>query len=747
MKPEKLFDIIGEADEQFVAEAARYPAKAQMGGWFLKIAAAACFATVLFTAAWFLRQGGNYGSPVREGNATTAETAGNAENVHSQTLEVAEFLGLFPSIFSFGILAEDGSFTDIHGRILENRPLIVWNGYDFLNPDNNVVYENLFFEDMNTEPEAGSIARIATGFALYDLNGNDIPEIVITLTTFARGRLQPIETSGERSWPLYVYVSGNWVSRSAPVSDDVPNFFRDVYGNLFMQIFHEATNSAVFVHAELYNEILLTQEHIERPGAALTSARLYEVEASVINLMSQRFGLARMREPAEQFARETANPFRPSPFVESFVDGRTASISSADRALAEEITHAIVSDFNDLIYIYRRGLQSNGRGQIFEYNGLFYNEVSDPNFTSVQSVQDIRDLTMAVFTPESAAHVLQTFYSAHPIYREFDGVLARAADFEAAVFSAWAERENLMIFPILINYGSTFVRAFTETEFTIRAEAIVYQVMPNEDLRMSPRMSMFRASENALEITFVLTDNGWRILNAWPGLDADFPDHGDAIGGFSPAANPAWRDHPAWRDAEEWTFERDLEVAAQYMQRFHHGSLTGAIGLDLEAMALYLDPVEVIWMTDSQRMAELGLTREHFSRHYYLRHYETPRTQRFLLTDETEFVFIDTAHLLRHQLSYSPDLVAQPPFQGGWQSFATQNFDGGLIFAADQPNRGSNAIRYDDFVFHLREWSEAAPELDPAHIGTDTLQRIVHFVRVNDAGEVLRIAQEFVFTQ
>jgi len=41
--------------------------------------------------------------------------------------------------------------------------------------------------------------------------------------------------------------------------------------------------------------------------------------------------------------------------------------------------------------------------------------------------------------------------------------------------------------------------------------------------------------------------------------------------------------------------------------------------------------------------------------------------------------FTGSGDLLCHQLSYSLDLGAQPPFQGGCHSFATQNFDGGVI--------------------------------------------------------------------
>jgi hypothetical protein len=163
----------------------------------------------------------------------------------------------------------------------------------------------------------------------------------------------------------------------------------------------------------------------------------------------------------------------------------------------------------------------------------------------------------------------------------------------------------------------------------------------------------------------------------------------------------------------------------------HEGALTGAIvlesleeyGVDFEnrRWLLHLDPVEVVWIYDTERVAELAIPAHYFTRSYTLVHDDPPETQTFFITDQTEFEFVDSS----------------------------------FRFETDRDDRRIYSNNLQDFLHHLRgsvfNGDEVSlfpvAELDTTNIGSPTLQRIVHFVRVNDAGEVLNVTQEFVFTQ
>jgi hypothetical protein len=169
----------------------------------------------------------------------------------------------------------------------------------------------------------------------------------------------------------------------------------------------------------------------------------------------------------------------------------------------------------------------------------------------------------------------------------------------------------------------------------------------------------------------------------------------------------------------ELQFQQQLNAAAVEMAARHENALTGAITIDIHARILYLDSVEVIWITDTTRQAELGITREDFTRVYYLHHFDPLQTLRFPIAENAEFVFTDSA----------------------------------FNFETDRPDRRIYTTDFYDFIRHIHPFfgmggaPPLSPEIDIAYPRTTTIGRIVHFVQVNENGEVTRITQEFVFTQ
>jgi hypothetical protein len=163
----------------------------------------------------------------------------------------------------------------------------------------------------------------------------------------------------------------------------------------------------------------------------------------------------------------------------------------------------------------------------------------------------------------------------------------------------------------------------------------------------------------------------------------------------------------------------------------HQGALSGAIvlerleedGVDFEDQQwlLHLDPVEVVWVYDTERVAELAIPAHYFTRSYTLVHDDPPETQTFFITEQTEFVFVDSG------FRFETDRDGRRVYSNNLQDFL--HHLRGSVFNGDEPS-----------LFPVAE-------LDTTQIGSPTLQRIVHFVRVNDAGEVLNVTQEFVFTQ
>lgn len=668
MKPEKLFEVIGEVDESIVAESAEYPRKAQGAGLFLRFAAAACLIAVIGVSAW----------AVWQMNYTRVETPADTQvtqeaNAHYDTLLMADFLMDFPSLFSFGIVAEDGSIRDIRGRLLEEVPLVRLENDRLLD-----IHGHEFPLDA---PFRWPLTRVATQFNLYDLDSGFTPLILMEVTETDEN-LQSFPSW----WVLYQYIDGAFTSVSIdygehmPIALDIgqvvgflsmPSFFVDEDGRLIMNEGSVINRTSRFWHVSLEDGVLTVLEILplyERPYG-LESLRLQDMEMSLRNLVEQRH--------------------RPN-------ENANMSVSVAEHeAMAVEVARSMIDAFNDMLSI-QKGLE--GDGQFVEYQGRQYEIVNDARFQHIRSIQDIREFAEAAFTQDFAEWYFYRplVHDDLPRYREIDGVLVM-------FLPIWGER---FLFPQIIDGDIEILEGFTfRDSFIARVNISLEMIMrymqdgyisAHHDAASS---EIFQVGEHTMLLTFILEGNEWRIFR----YEIELPlsvEFSDAVA--TPPTPP-------------------LEV-------IHEGALTGAIAI--QGNALYLDFVEVIWQSDTARILELGLSRHDFTRPYMLRHDNPPRTQRFEITDETTFSFVDSS----------------------------------FNFELDDQNLGrlvyTNSL--DDFILHLTQpsWSEfefqptppSWPEFEiqlevgTALIGTPTLQRIVYFVRV-DGNYVTNITQEFMFIQ
>ncbi|MCL2356928.1 MAG: hypothetical protein FWC70_07205 [Defluviitaleaceae bacterium] len=172
MKPEKLFELIGEVDEKFVAEAAEYPKKSRRGvGLLMRLAAAACLVFVAGASVWIV---GNLRSTTIESGA----------GIYCENLLLAEFLSQFSSFHSFGVLTPDGQFRDLSGRLLRQTPQVQWTGRQFLTESGDVIPPDALFVNHDD-------ISVATSFALYNIGGTPLVQIEFT----------PVATL-ERTWDI-----------------------------------------------------------------------------------------------------------------------------------------------------------------------------------------------------------------------------------------------------------------------------------------------------------------------------------------------------------------------------------------------------------------------------------------------------------------------------------------------------------------------------------------------------------------
>ena len=287
MKPEKLFELIGEADENFVNEAAEYPRKARSGGLFMRLAAAACLVTVLGVSAWFAMQTGQ-GSLAGDIGIPPEPPV---MSIHEGTLLVADFLGDFTSLFGFGVLTvvEDTGFEDFvdfrNRPFTEHRPLIRFDGELFWDNHGTIFDSAPFLRDGNL---------VATSFVLNDLCGTGVP--IITIFYSEVGHDGFVWFPAEHHWEMFQYVNGDFVRvvfdrelNSSPV------FFRDsVYGLVMLSgTDDDPWDYSRFSRVALNNGELETIEVLPddfslRAGWS-AGTRMYELENSIINLMEQRF--------------------------------------------------------------------------------------------------------------------------------------------------------------------------------------------------------------------------------------------------------------------------------------------------------------------------------------------------------------------------------------------------------------------------------------------------------------------------
>ena len=324
-----------------------------------------------------------------------------------------------------------------------------------------------------------------------------------------------------------------------------------------------------------------------------------------------------------------------------------------------DAVYEIIPAFNEIMRIFSRGLELDGL--VYGYEGRRYMAVSDPNYTSLQC---IRDLIEPVFGTDPQHYINQrAFYSDTPFFREIDGTFVQHLG-DTGIFA----HDYYILFPQIATNRVEYMRTGPTGVF-VSVNATVYYTARGA-VRAFSEGSFFHNHTMALELLPVA--DGWRIAN----MEIVFPARTD-------------------------------------FQAYHADALTGAIGIYNNT--LFLDPVEIVWHNDFERMRELSLSPGSFTRDYHLVHDERPRTQQFTITPDTVFEFINT-----------------------------------VIFGVGEESLGQWVVTTNPEYFRRQmTWGvrDVPIEFDPAYIGGNTSRRIVHFVYVNDAGEVTRVVQEFIFTQ
>ncbi|MCL2577433.1 MAG: hypothetical protein FWE27_05210 [Defluviitaleaceae bacterium] len=491
MKPEKLFKLIGDADENFVSEAAEYPQKAQRNGEFLlRFAAAACLMLVIGGTVWFTQMQ-DAGTPASEyedvldfvvygGDEDYNEEYVTDFIVHDATLLVANFLAEYPSVFGFVMYGEDGGGVDISGRPSVRFPLVRYVIEDGLFWDlSGYILDDVPFIRRGIDEDGTLInTHVATSFKLYDL-GADAPVVGIRFNGVQQQHMDAF-------WVLYQFVNGEFIqvnlqltpsiSRSGLFTDNsghpyAPEFFRSEDGRLFSfdsNLSHEINPQEGLRHFEFNYGVLQVIEELPegRDGIMLTSVRLQDMEDAVRNLLENRFGIAYETHIWE---------WEPPSFEFGF------SIDEAN-----EIIRSTVDAFNDIAYVFNGQMMVSE--EMVEYNGQRYMVVRDRRMWHLQSVQDIRDMLDAVFTRNGAILMHEMLDAEIPFFRDIGSNLTMI--FHNDLQSEWP------LLPTIID-GIVEVLNTGEDRFV----ASVKFSQPG----------VVTAFEAEMFLSFIQTDSGWRI--------------------------------------------------------------------------------------------------------------------------------------------------------------------------------------------------------------------------------------------
>jgi len=203
-----------------------------------------------------------------------------------------------------------------------------------------------------------------------------------------------------------------------------------------------------------------------------------------------------------------------------------------------------------------------------------------------------------------------------------------------------------------------------------------------------------------------------------------------------------WYDNPSW----EWP-ERNEMGLFEGVRLQHAGALEGAIVI--VGNYLYLDPVEIVFSTDYERVAELfpGDPDLHLEPKGFT-----------ILTPNVQLIWPNQYDLIEYW-GVDPEAVAAANLEG-WpyehpipqetlrfeitQDTVFQFVDTGLRLPTTNPQRRRNSSTcLESFVHYLQgRW-----ELDPDRIGSSTFRRIPFFVQVDEYGRVISVTEEFFLTQ
>ena len=195
-----------------------------------------------------------------------------------------------------------------------------------------------------------------------------------------------------------------------------------------------------------------------------------------------------------------------------------------------------------------------------------------------------------------------------------------------------------------------------------------------------------------------------------------------------------------------WT---DEDRAAAFEVR-RAGALTGPIAINNSR--LYIDPVEIIFSTDHERVEELITQRHELWPDHDWSVYDIMPNGYYIRHINVEIVSWNDDERIA-ELGLDPDVA----FADGWPyenplPAQTYSFeitpdtifefvDLGLVLPCTIPNGLNRAVNLELFL-------QARPHLaDTALIGASTFRRIPMYVHVNENGQVVRVIEEFLLTQ
>ncbi|MCL2224139.1 MAG: hypothetical protein FWB96_04120 [Defluviitaleaceae bacterium] len=371
MKPEKMFEVIGEVDEKFVA-AAEYPRRVQgaRAGIFLKLAAAACLIAVIGGSAWFVR--------VQYFDETVEFIGAEELDASDGLMVVADFLADYPSIFSFGILGEfSDMYFDVHGMPLHSPPLVRLEG--------DSISGGLVAGSRSDAPftrERGT--RVATTFRMYDL-GMGIPLVTIGFTPLVAQRQLPLFET-DTFWEIYKYVNGEFVQVIPEIFEwrlqisaqryelPTPNFFRDEDGSFMLHLGTTHNISAAYLRVAITEGGMeIIEELPHRPDTQLTPLRMRGAEAEMETILWSRW----------------------SDLVEGFPQ-------------TQEILDELIFAYNELVRIFNGDVSfeigsGTMRREWYSDYDSGWNVFMFPDEPHIQTVQDIHNLIDSVYAQDVMA--------------------------------------------------------------------------------------------------------------------------------------------------------------------------------------------------------------------------------------------------------------------------------------------------------------------------------------------------------